>query len=167
MKEINIGEATKLTSPDPLVMVCTEKEDGTTNLAPVSFVSYLSFNPAMIGFGMGKASHSGKRVRETKKVVLAVPSKEIAEQVMACGTTTGSKTDKVKEFNIELMDCPNTTVKAPKDSKVLFVATLDKFIEVGDHYFYACNIYGMYADESKEALFAWDGYAKVSPAKEQ
>ena len=28
MKEINIGQATALTSPDPLVLVCTKKEDG-------------------------------------------------------------------------------------------------------------------------------------------
>lgn len=35
MKEINIGQATALTSPDPLVLVCTKKEDGKLNMAPV------------------------------------------------------------------------------------------------------------------------------------
>ena len=43
MKELNIMEATVLTSPNPLTLICSKKEDGSTNLAPICFVSYLSF----------------------------------------------------------------------------------------------------------------------------
>ena len=50
MKELNIMEATVLTSPNPLTLICSKKEDGSTNLAPICFVSYLSFNPPMVGF---------------------------------------------------------------------------------------------------------------------
>ena len=63
MKELNIMEATVLTSPNPLTLICSKKEDGSTNLAPICFVSYLSFNPPMVGFATGKQSHTGKRVR--------------------------------------------------------------------------------------------------------
>ena len=42
MKELNIMEATVYTSPNPLTLVCSLHEDGTTNLAPICFVSYLS-----------------------------------------------------------------------------------------------------------------------------
>ena len=73
MKELNIMEATVLTSPNPLTLICSKKEDGSTNLAPICFVSYLSFNPPMVGFATGKQSHTGKRVRETGKVVVTVP----------------------------------------------------------------------------------------------
>ena len=48
MKELNIMEATVLTSPNPLTLICSKKEDGSTNLAPICFVSYLSFNPPMV-----------------------------------------------------------------------------------------------------------------------
>ena len=34
MKELNIMEATVLTSPNPLTLICSKKEDGSTNLAP-------------------------------------------------------------------------------------------------------------------------------------
>lgn len=54
MKELNIMEATVLTSPNPLTLICSQNEDGTTNLAPICFVSYLSFNPPMVGFAAGK-----------------------------------------------------------------------------------------------------------------
>ena len=70
MKELNIMEATVLTSPNPLTLICSKKEDGSTNLAPICFVSYLSFNPPMVGFATGKQSHTGERVRETGKVIV-------------------------------------------------------------------------------------------------
>ena len=86
MKELNIMEATVLTSPNPLTLICSKKEDGSTNLAPICFVSYLSFNPPMVGFASGKQSHTGKQVRETGKVIVTVPGESLAQAVMACGS---------------------------------------------------------------------------------
>ena len=103
MKELNIMEATVLTSPNPLTLICSKKEDGSTNLAPICFVSYLSFNPPMVGFATGKQSHTGKRVRETGKVIVTVPGESLAGAVMACGASTGAETDKVAANNIEMM----------------------------------------------------------------
>ena len=82
MKELNIMEATVLTSPNPLTLICSKKEDGSTNLAPICFVSYLSFNPPMVGFATGKQSHTGKRVRETGKVIVTVPGESLAGAVV-------------------------------------------------------------------------------------
>ena len=83
MKELNIMEATVLTSPNPLTLICSKKEDGSTNLAPICFVSYLSFNPPMVGFATGKQSHTGKQVRETGKVIVTVPGESLAQTVIA------------------------------------------------------------------------------------
>ena len=59
MKEINIEQATAVTSPDPLMLLCTTKENGSLNMAPVSFFMYSSYNPPMLAFAMGKESNSG------------------------------------------------------------------------------------------------------------
>lgn len=48
MKKIDLPFASKLTSPNPVSLVCTQKPDGSTNLATVSWWNYLSFNPNMI-----------------------------------------------------------------------------------------------------------------------
>ena len=84
MKELNIMEATVLTSPNPLTLICSENEDGTTNLAPICFVSYLSFNPPMIGFATSKQSHTGKRVRKTSNVIITVPGESLEQVVISC-----------------------------------------------------------------------------------
>ena len=55
----------------------------------------------MVGFATGKQSHTGKRVRETGKVIVTDPGKSLAGAVMACGASTGAETDQVAANNIE------------------------------------------------------------------
>ncbi len=167
MKELSIFEATVFTSPNPLTLICTEKEDGTTNIAPICFVSYLSFEPAMIGFATGKKSHTGERVRATGKAVITVPSENLAEIVMSCGSCSGSDTSKVEKFDIKLNELENNTIKIPQDTKLAFVVDLQQAIEVGDHYFHICNIEKIYGDNDKTSLYAWNGFGKVAPAIEK
>ena len=75
MKELNIMEATVLTSPNPLTLICSKKEDGSTNLAPICFVSYLSFNPPMVGFATGKQSHTPNAYCNNAQVVVVPEGK--------------------------------------------------------------------------------------------
>ena len=167
MKEINIGQATAITSPDPLMLVCTTKEDGSLNMAPVSFFMYSSFNPPMLAFAMGKAANSGENIRRTGKAVLAAPGISLNGAVMAFGSSNGGQEDKLKETPIALQKVEGSDIQIPEDSRIAFVVSLAQTIESGDHYLYLCNIEKMVADESKEALFAWEGYAKVAPAQEK
>ena len=167
MKEINIGQATAVTSPDPLVLVCTSKEDGSVNMAPVSFFMYASFDPPMLAFAMGKAANSGENIRRTGKAVLAAPGVSLKDAVMVYGSTSGRETDKLKEMPIALQSIQGSDIPIPEDARIAFVVSLAQTIDAGDHYLYLCNIDKMAADETKEALFAWDGYAKVAPAQEK
>ena len=82
MKKIDIGKAPEFTSPNPLTLVCSQKPDGTTNLAPVSFVTYLSFNPPMISFAMGKTAYTGERVRESGRVIITLPGSTLTDKVI-------------------------------------------------------------------------------------
>lgn len=166
MKKINLPQASMLTSPNPVSLVCTRKPDGSTNLATVSWWTYLSFNPGMIAYAMAKTSYSGEMVRDNKKVILTIPGKEIADAVMGCGSTTGRDTDKASKFGIELAEVEGSMIRIPVHSSVAILCNLKEYHEVGDHYLYICDVEQVYSDESKEALFAWNGYAKVAPAKQ-
>lgn len=165
MEKINLPKASKLTSPNPVTIVCTRKPDGSTNLATVSWWTYLSFNPNMIAYAMAKTSYSGEMVRGNKKVILTIPSVEIAGAVMGCGSTTGRDTDKIAKFGIEMQEVPDSEIQIPLHSRVAIQCSLKEFVEVGDHYLYICNVEQVYGNEQEEAVFAWDGYAQIRPAK--
>lgn len=164
MEKINMGQAAAFTSPNPLVLVCTRKENGELNMAPVSFVMYTSFNPPMLAFAMGRASNSGENLRRTGKAVIAVPGLSLAEAVMAYGSCSGADTDKLAYTPVELQSLEDVDISIPADSRAAFAVSLSQTVEAGDHYLYVCNIDGMFADGSKPAIFAWDGYTKAAPA---
>ncbi len=166
MKELNIMQATQYTSPNPLTLICTRNEDGSTNVAPICFVSYLSFQPPMIGFAAGKQSHTAARTQTEKKAVITVPGKSLAEKVFACGESSGKDTAKVSEFGIEMKEIPDGGIQIPADTRLAFVCTLEKAEETGDHFFHICSIEKIYGDDTVDGLYAWNGFGKVAPAEE-
>ena len=109
----------------------------------------------MVGFATGKQSHTGKRVRETGKVIVTVPGESLAGAVMACGASTGAETDKVAANNIEMMAVEGSDM-----------ATLQQSVEVGDHILHICQVDKFLGDEDKKGLYAWNGFGKVAPAAE-
>ena len=165
MENISLAKASGLTSPNPVTIVCTQKPDGSTNLATVSWWTYLSYNPNMIAYAMAKTSYSGEMVRSNKKVILTVPGAEIADAVMGCGSTTGRDTDKIAKFGIEMQEVPDSEIQIPLHSRLAIQCNLKEFIETGDHYLYICNVEQVYGNEKEEAVFAWNGYSQIRPAK--
>jgi len=167
MKKISLSQAAKLTCPNPVTLVCTLKPDGGTNLATVSWWTYLSFNPNMIAYAMAKTSYSGEMVRNNQKVILTIPGTEIADAVMGCGSTTGRNTDKASKFGIELSQIEGSDIKVPVHSRVAIQCNLKEYHETGDHYLYICDVEQVYGNETEKALFAWNGYLEVAAAVQE
>ncbi len=157
MKEITLAGAAKISSPNPVTIVCTQKPDGSTNLAAVSWWTYLSYNPNMIAYAMAKTSYSGEMVRQNKKVILTIPSDKIADVVMECGSSTGRNTDKITKFGVKMKVLPDCDISVPEYSALAIVCKLKEYIETGDHYLYICNVEKVYSDEQEKAVFAWNG----------
>ena len=164
MEKINLPKASALTSPNPVTLICTQRPDGSTNLATVSWWTYLSFNPSMIAYAMAKTSYSGEMVRNNKKVILTIPGKPLKDAVMGCGMSTGRDTDKISKLGISMQNLPDCVIQIPEYSRVAIQCTLKEYREVGDHYLYICDVDQVFGDDKEEALYAWDGYAKIAPA---
>ncbi len=161
MKEITLAGAAKISSPNPVTIVCTQKPDGSTNIAAVSWWTYLSYNPNMIAYAMAKTSYSGEMVRQNKKVILTIPSDKIADVVMECGSSTGRNTDKITKFGVKMKVLPDCDISVPEYSALAIVCKLKEYIETGDHYLYICNVEKVYSDEQEKAVFAWNGYSQI------
>ena len=165
MEKITLPKASQFTSPNPVTIVCTQKPDGSTNLATVSWWTYLSYNPGMIAYAMAKTSYSGEMVRNNKKVILTIPGAAIADQVMGCGMSTGRDTDKIAKLGVEMQKVEGSEIQIPLHSRVAIQCNLKEYHEVGDHYLYICNVEQVYGDAQEEAVFAWKGYAEIRPAR--
>ena len=58
MNKINISNAPAYTSPNSMTLICTEKPDGSTNLATLAFWAFASTNPGKILFSLTKGAYS-------------------------------------------------------------------------------------------------------------
>ena len=77
------------------------KPDGSTNLAAVSWWTYLSFNPNIIAYAMAKTSHSGEMVAcHTNKY--GAPCNALSHEIRAAITELAAlKFEVLQEFTIK------------------------------------------------------------------
>ena len=89
MNKIEITKAPVFTSPNPITLICTEKPDGSTNLATLAFWTYASSAPGKIVFSLNKGAYTLELLAANKEVVVAVPGMELVDALIGCGTSSG------------------------------------------------------------------------------
>ena len=160
MKTITIEEALRMTSPQPVSLVCAQTPEGKTNMAAVAWWTYLENEPPMIGFSMWKKNYTCDLIVNTGKLVLCLPGEAIADAAFQCGVVSGRDVDKAREYGIELVDAP---VGFPVHSKVAFVCTVENKIELGgESLFFVCKVDEMFCNENERHVYVRYGSNKLA-----
>ena len=167
MKEIKIAQAPVFTSPNPMTFICSKKANGKMNMATLAFWTYASTNPGKIVFSLNKEAYTLELLAKNKEVVIAVPGVSLAGALIACGTSSGRDTDKVEKFGIEMQKLDGTDIEVPKDTRLAIVADVCETVDANDHVLHICNVKNVFADESVEAVFGWNGYAELAAAQKK
>lgn len=109
-KSFPLSKVYGLLEPGPVVLLATAR-NGRTNVMAMSWHMMLEFEPPQIACVVSNRNHSFGLLKATRECVIAIPSVEIAEKVVACGNTTGAKLDKFAKF--DLTPKAASTVGAP------------------------------------------------------
>ena len=155
MKEIKIAQAPVFTSPTPMTFICSKKANGKTNMATIAFWTYASTNPGKVVFSLNKGAYTLELLAKNKEVVITIPG------------ISGRDTDKVEKFGIEMQKPDGTDIEVPKDTRLAIVAEVCGTVDADDHVLHICNVKNVYADESIEAVFGWNGYAELAAAQKK
>jgi len=158
MRNVTIMEALEHTAPQPVALICTPRPDGSTNLAPVAWWTYLESEPPMVGFSMAKESYTCELVSANGKVVLCLPSEAIADEVLKCGGVSGKESDKAKDYGIELAGGEQ---KYPIHSKLAVICNVSQKVVVGDCVFFVCAVNEILLDENKKHIYTLSKYQKL------
>ena len=164
MTDIKIGQAQRLTAPNPFVLLSTLKDDGSTNLMAASWWTYLSNHPATLGVCLSKKGLSGSLIEKNKEFGLSVPGEELRESALRCGGCSGRTVNKAEEFSIPMEAAELIAPKLVSGSRVVFECKLTDTLEVGDHVLYVGEIVACRGDDSVRQLFAFDGYGRLDTA---
>ena len=163
MTDITIGQAQRLTAPCPFALLSTLRRDGGTNLMAVSWWSYLSNRPPMLGVCLSKKGLSGELIRASGEFALSIVDASLRDAALRCGTCSGRTVDKAADFGIALTDAAVIAPKVVADSRVVFECRLVNSVEVSDHVLYIAEITAIRGDADRKALFAFDGYGRLDP----
>ncbi|MBI4807816.1 MAG: flavin reductase family protein [Nitrosomonadales bacterium] len=100
----------RLLEPGPVVLVTTAHK-GKTDIMTQSWHTMMEFEPPLVGCVISGRNHSFEALTKTKECVIAIPSMEMAKQVVGIGNCSGGKVDKFSKFKLTAL--PASLVKAP------------------------------------------------------
>ncbi len=161
MKELSPKEALRLLSPSPFALLTVRKENGCTNLAAVSWWTYLSNSPPLLGVSLGQKGMSGEAIRRRKEFTLCIVGKDLREKALKCGQCSGRDVDKAAAFDIPLEAAAEVSPDIVSGARLVFECRLVDTQTVGDHVFHIGEIVTISGDPEVPALYAFDGYKKL------
>ena len=161
MNDLTIGQAQRLTAPAPFALLSARKEDGGDNLMAVSWWTYLSNRPPMLGVCLSKKGLSGSLIERSGVFTLSVVGGSLKDAALQCGRCSGRDHDKAAEFGIPLEPAAAIEASLVSGSRVAYECRLTGSVEAGDHVFYLAEILLCHGGAEIPQLFAWDGYARL------
>jgi len=110
--KIKLQQWYRILGPRVTVLVSTVDKEGISNAAPVSFVSPVSAEPALVMIALRPERHTLANIWETKDFVLNLPGEEILDKLMICSKAFPKSVSEIKEAN--LTETKAEKVKAPR-----------------------------------------------------
>ena len=98
MHRLKLSRAFTLIEPGPVVLVTT-RDGNKNNLMTVSWTMVLDFTPKF-AIATGAWNYSFAALRKTRECVIAVPTVDLLDRVVAIGTCSGADTDKFAKFKL-------------------------------------------------------------------
>jgi flavin reductase (DIM6/NTAB) family NADH-FMN oxidoreductase RutF len=109
-KRLPLAQVYTLIEPGPVVLLTTAGPR-RPNVMPMSWHSMLEFEPPLIGCVVSNRNYSFRLLEAAGECVINIPPVGIADEVVRCGNSTGSRTDKFAKFG--LTPSPASLVRAP------------------------------------------------------
>ena len=134
--------------PTPAGLITSIAPDGRANIITLGEVFNISLRtPTIVGVAIRKATYSHGLIARSGEYVVNLPTTRILEEVDRCGTVSGRKVDKFKEFG--LTSLPAAVVKPPliAECPVNVECRVIGMEEVGDHDLFKGEVVAAHIDE--------------------
>jgi flavin reductase (DIM6/NTAB) family NADH-FMN oxidoreductase RutF len=135
MKEVPLEQSVRLISPRLTVLVNTLDEKGELNSSPHSWIFPLSFNPPLIGVGIGgKHKHTYMNAKRVGEFVVCVVSEEFGQQAVNCEEPHEPGDRPWARHGLHAARSAKVAVPRIAESKAVLECRVDGFLQPrGDH----------------------------------
>jgi flavin reductase (DIM6/NTAB) family NADH-FMN oxidoreductase RutF len=137
-----------------LVLVTTVNKDGTSNVAPKNWISYMAFGPSIIALGCNRKHWTVKNILRTEEYVINIPGSDIIDKIWEAGYLDHPRPVE----SLDLTAIPSLKVKPPRieECGAHLECVLDRHFEYGDEVIILGKIVAASIDEA--AMRAKDPY---------
>ena len=109
-KSYPLSKVYTLLEPGPVTLITTSHK-GEHNIMTQSWHTMMEFEPPLVGCVISARNYSFDILQKTRECVIAIPTVDLADQVVGCGNTSGEKIDKFETFGLTRL--PASQVAAP------------------------------------------------------
>lgn len=159
MEKLTIGQAEKLTSPNPFAILTVATPSGETNAMAISWWNYASNHPATVTACLSKKGYSGSCIVESGHFGLNIVGENVKDAAFKAGTCSGRDGGKAEKLGLPLTDAMNAPQKMVEGSRLWMSCKLVNTLEIGDHVLYVGEVEDIEGDAGVKGLYAFNGYA--------
>ena len=137
-----------------LVLVTTTNEDGTSNVAPKNWISYMAFGPSLIALGCNRKHWTAKNILRSGEFVVNIPGADLVDTIWEVGHMEHPRPVE----STGLTPIPSLKVKPPRieECRAHLECVLDRHFSYGNEEIILGRIAAASID--KAALEAKDPY---------
>ena len=129
----------RLLNPGPLVLI-TSKYQGKSNIVTVAWTSPVSHSPPLISISLSTKKLSHILIGNSKEFTVNIPSIELIDKVLLCGSESGRNVDKFKAYKLKEVKGKKVVSPSIKECfAFLECKVIDSFL-CGDHYLFIGEI---------------------------
>lgn len=153
MEKGSVEDSFNKFKPESMVFVISVDSEGKPNGMIAGWNMKCSSEPPLFSVSLSKKGNTHKLIRQSKEFVVAVPNKELEDEVRFFGSTHGNKINKFDKTKIETEKAK--FIKSPliKKATINFECKLEKEINAGDHIIFIGRILTSYINKDKKVLF--------------
>jgi flavin reductase (DIM6/NTAB) family NADH-FMN oxidoreductase RutF len=160
--KLDLSKTYRILAPRIVSLITSVNKMGGIDAAPVSFVSPVSFKPAIVMVSLMPVRHTYKNITANREFVINILSKGFADRVLKCAARYPEGVNKLEVVGLHWYSSERVKVPRIKEAKVWLEC---KFLEekrIGDHIVIFAEVL---AAEAKDDVIT-EGevdLAKVSP----
>lgn len=144
---MKISLAWRLLYPLPLVLVTSMGKKGKPNIIPLAWSMPISFKPPLIAIGVAGKRFSHELIGDSGEFVVNIPPRELLDQVLFCGSTSGRSVDKFKETGLTSLLSKKVRAPGIKECVAHLECKLSEKFQPGDHTVFVGEVVACSVDE--------------------
>lgn len=148
MKPVSRSEAIGRKYPESVVLIVTRDTDGSTNVMPAGWSMFTSGDPLMLAISVGLSRHTHEVLERTDELVIAFPSRAQTEDIVFCGSHSGSEVDKIAESGLEPLPADEVSPPLLEKATACFECRKGPSMQTGDHTIFANEVVATHASDT-------------------